>query len=303
MTQVPLVYILIPVHNRQATTLACLATLNQNGDLSRYRVIVIDDGSTDGTAEAIQRTYPTVVVLRGDGQLWWTGAITMGMEYAYHREADYFIWLNDDTLPQAEAITKMVSACGTAPCQIISAQCYADDSFSQPTYGGRRRKYLSLEFLAAAPDQYLPCDLCSGNLVCLPRSVVDTIGYPPDDRAPHLWGDVIYTWTARQAGFQIKVLGAAMAISPPNPMETGWATSSLPMARHWQLLRSPKSSIYPPAYWFYCRQLYGHAGPWVFVTVYLKLVGFTILRWVMPLPWLNQLKQTLDRIAGGARKL
>lgn len=302
MTQIPFVYILIPVHNRQAVTLACLATLDRNGDLDRYRIVVIDDGSTDGTAEAIQRIYPTVTVLRGDGQLWWTGAIATGMEYAYHQGTDYFIWLNDDTLPQPDAITKMVSACAAAPNQVISAQCYADESFSQPTYGGRRRKHFSLEFLAATPDQCLTCDLCSGNLVCLPRSVVDTTGYPPAQQAPHLWGDVVYTWTARQAGFQIRVLGAAMAICPPNPVETGWASSLLPMARRWQLLRSPKSSIYPPAYWFYCRQLYGYAGLWVFLTVYLKLVGFTVLRWVIPLPWLNQLKQTLDRVTDGARK-
>jgi GT2 family glycosyltransferase len=54
------VYILIPVHNRKAITLTCLATLQRHGDLDRYQVVVIDDGSTDGTAEAIQTSFPSL---------------------------------------------------------------------------------------------------------------------------------------------------------------------------------------------------------------------------------------------------
>jgi glycosyltransferase involved in cell wall biosynthesis len=47
------VFILIPVHNRKTITLACLEALEKNSDLERYQVVVIDDGSTDGTGQAI----------------------------------------------------------------------------------------------------------------------------------------------------------------------------------------------------------------------------------------------------------
>jgi GT2 family glycosyltransferase len=69
------IFIIIPVHNRKQITLNCLKSLSKNGDLGRYHVVVVDDGSTDGTAEAIQALYPDIVVLHGDGNLWWTGAI------------------------------------------------------------------------------------------------------------------------------------------------------------------------------------------------------------------------------------
>ncbi|MFP3345185.1 glycosyltransferase, partial [Halomonas sp. SIMBA_159] len=85
---------IIPVHNRKNITLKCLETLKQCGDLDRYYTIVVDDGSTDGTSEAITNLYPEVTILTGDGNLWWTGAIRKGMEYAYERGAEYFIWLN-----------------------------------------------------------------------------------------------------------------------------------------------------------------------------------------------------------------
>jgi GT2 family glycosyltransferase len=290
MTQLPSVYILIPVHNRKTITLTCLETLQHHGDLDRYKVVVIDDGSTDGTAEAIQVSFPQVIILKGDGHLWWTGAITLGMEYAYQQEANYFIWLNDDTLPDSATLSYLVSACASSSRRIVTAQCYADYSYSQPTYGGRLVGGCKLETLAARPGQTCLCDVCSGNLVCLPRSLVDTIGYPPSLQTPQAWGDVVYTWWATKAGFTIHVLGDATAICPNNPLEEGWSLSRIPMKQRWQMLTSPKSSIYPLSYWFYCNQVYDWKGGILFIQVYLKLISFTFLRWIVPLPWLKSLK-------------
>lgn len=284
------VFVLIPAHNRRIITLACLHMLSQNGDIERCQVVVIDDGSTDGTADAIKAQYPSVQLLRGDGNLWWTGAISKGMEYAHQQGADYFIWLNDDTLPAPQTLNLMIATCAAAPRRIVTAQCYADQDLTEPTYGGRLIQGLSLQFLAAQPEDVLDCDVCSGNLVCLPRSVVKTIGYPPARQAPQTWGDVVYTWQAKQAGFEITVLGAAIALCSTNPLEEGWSSSDIPMWRRWQMLSLPKSSIYPPAYWYYCRQVYGLWGMFRFVEVYLKLLLFTVMRLVVPLSWIVMLK-------------
>lgn len=293
MTQ-PLVYILIPAHNRKLITLKCLDTLSQNQDLERYQTIVIDDGSTDGTADAVAVQYPQVQILQGDGNLWWTGAIAKGMQYAYQQGADYFIWLNDDTLPAPQTLSLMVAFCEAAPRRVVTAQCYADKSLTDPTYGGRRVKGFSLQFLVAQLDQVLTCDVCSGNLVCMPRAVIDDIGYPPAQRAPQTWADVVYTWTAKQAGFEIWVLGAAIAICAHNPIEEGWSSSNISMWQRWQMLRTPKSSIYPQAYWFYCYQVYGRWGVFLFAEAYLKLLAFTVLRLVLPLSWVKAVKQWKD---------
>src|SRR5688572_16741369 len=89
------VYLIIPAYNRRAVTLSCLAALSEAGDLARNHVVVVDDGSTDGTSEAIRSQYPDVHVLPGSGELWWTGAIVLGMRYALAEGAQQIVWLKD----------------------------------------------------------------------------------------------------------------------------------------------------------------------------------------------------------------
>ena len=74
------IYILIPVHNNRDTTLKCLELLSKQ-TFHDFTVTVTDDGSTDGTYGAICEQFPQVTVLRGDGDLWWTGAINMALEH------------------------------------------------------------------------------------------------------------------------------------------------------------------------------------------------------------------------------
>jgi len=288
------VYIIIPVHNRKNITLACLENLQTIGELEKYKVVVVDDGSTDGTADAIYSLYPTVTVLRGDGNLWWTGAIYKGMEFAYQCGADYFIWLNDDTFPTFNTIPSMVAACSQNPNRLVTAQCYANSNLTNPTYGGQIKKFLSLKLIYTPLGQESECDCMSGNLVCLPRSVVDKIGYPPSKKLPHTLADVVYTWQAKKADFYLEVLGDATAVCQFNPLEEGWSTSPILMGDRWRLMTSLKSNLYPPSYWNYCKSFYGLLGIIPFFRVYINLVAFTILRLLFPLSLIKKLKQLKD---------
>ncbi|WP_017296819.1 glycosyltransferase family 2 protein [Nodosilinea nodulosa] len=290
MTPSSSIYILIPVHNRRATTLTCLDALHRNGDMEQYRVVVIDDGSTDGTAEAIRSTYPAVTVLSGDGTLWWTGAIKQGMQYAYAKGASHFVWLNDDTLPAEGAISLLIAACYKDAQKIVAAQCYSPTNYKIPTYSGQVKRFLSLQLLFVPEGKEKSCDCMSGNLVCLPRSVVDQIDYPPSHKLPQCLADVVYTWEAKKAGYSLKVLGDAKALCEFNSLEQNWSSSPMPIWHQWQRLTTPKSNLYPPAYWHYCISFYGLLAPLAFTSIYFKLLLFTLARWLLPISHLKKLK-------------
>lgn len=291
-----LVYIIIPVHNRQEITFTCLNQLKELGYLQKYQIVVVDDGSTDGTPELVARHFPEVQILFGDGNLWWTGAVVKGMQYAHSQGAEYLIWLNDDTLPSSGTIPLMLDDCFHHPNHIISAQCYSSSNLQHPTYGGHKKYLLSSKLVFTPPDKVAEVDFLSGNLVCFPRSVIDTIGYPPCQNLPHCLADIAYTWQAKIAGYKLKVIGSATAVCSFNPFEEGWTSSPIPMRTRWKQLSTLKSNMYPPAFWFFCRKTYGLFAAVVFIRMYSNLLLFTVLRAIFPNQILKKIKFAKDTL-------
>lgn len=284
------VYVIIPVHNRKATTLKCLETLRQNGDLDQYHVIVVDDGSTDGTSEAISKQYPDVIILYGDGNLWWTGAINWGMRYAYEQGAKYIIWLNDDTIPLQGSISVLVQQCHKLKPCILSGQAYESADLQVKTYGGQRRRQWKHYAVHADFNEILNCDSICGNLVCLPRDVIENLGYLPSENLPHYQADVVYTWQAKCSGYRIAIVGKAISICPFNSSEPGWLLSNENLKQIWASFSSPKSPFYFRGYKHFCLSIWGRLGILIFVQPYLRLILISFIKWIFPKRLLQKFK-------------
>jgi GT2 family glycosyltransferase len=277
------VYITIPVHNRKETTLKCLETLKQNGDLDKYYVIVIDDGSTDGTSEAIQSLYPDVIILTGDGNLWWTGAIKKGMEYAYEKGADYFIWLNDDCYPQKQAISKLLKVCQSNSQFIAGGKCLDPNDFT-PTYGGILTKNNHIKEAQSLSDEtFTKCDALNGNFACISKQVVQNIGYPDSVKFPHHFGDFVYTNKAKKRGYILFLCNEINAFCKNNNPLVSWIFPDRPLIEYWQDYFKPNS----PHYWkielLAYKELLDWFGIWGYF--YQKHIKFWIIYlFIYPLP-------------------
>ena len=91
-------HVLIPVFNRLPLTIRCLESLLAQTDQG-MDIVLIDDGSTDGTSEVIRKRFPIVQILSGNGSLWWTGAVNLGIRHVLSSAApdDYVLLVNNDT--------------------------------------------------------------------------------------------------------------------------------------------------------------------------------------------------------------
>lgn len=280
------VFVIVPVHNRKATTLACLENLQKSGAIARYHILVVDDGSTDGTTAAIHAHYPDVTVLSGDGDLWWTGAMHQGMTYADEQGAKVFIWLNDDCIPAEQTLPLLVDFVQQHPTAIAAAACYAANTglLVETGFRGRQR-------LTAQPGETIAVAGISGYCVAIPVAVFERIGPPDLKHSPHYAGDSIYTLRATKAGFSAFILGSAPAtLLDEDP--------SIHSFRHYyQTVKSPswnqlflnkKSPYHLPAQFFYYREKYGFL---VGTALFLAKSLLWLLQWSQ-----LQLRDTLNRM-------
>lgn len=128
---------MIPVHNRCELTRACLASLVEQ-DSHDFTIVVVDDGSTDGTSEMIRTQYPDTVLLQGDGSLWWVGAVNMGIRYVLGvcQPEDYILVLNDDLVVAPTYIRSLTEMAVTHPKTIIGSLETSQDSLEVIKNGG-----------------------------------------------------------------------------------------------------------------------------------------------------------------------
>jgi GT2 family glycosyltransferase len=120
----PRIHVFLPVHNRRATTekfVRCLLAQSY----TNWHLLLIDDGSTDNTADMVRTLVSSATVLRGEGDWWWAGALHQGYEWLRRAELpvdDLVLINNDDTEFDSDFLTNAVAA--MKPRSLLVAQAY-----------------------------------------------------------------------------------------------------------------------------------------------------------------------------------
>ncbi|MBU6120463.1 glycosyltransferase family 2 protein [Hymenobacter siberiensis] len=203
-----MLYVVIPVFNRKQYTRDCLLSLRQQ-TRADFRVVVVDDGSTDGTAQMLAQEFPEVEVVTGNGQLFWTAGVNAGIRRALALKATCVMTMNNDVLALPNFMAQMLAAAERHPTALLGP-LELDVSTGEPVYGGERldwrtntRRDLLTELAPAERHGLHPVTYLPGRGLLVPLAVIEAIGLFDEQRLPHYLADFDYTSVARRHGFPV----------------------------------------------------------------------------------------------------
>jgi GT2 family glycosyltransferase len=208
--------ILIPVFNNLPYTQTCLQNitgiLDKDETRHVFEVIVIDDGSTDGTKDWVTRNYKHIHLLEGYASLWWSGGINMGAKYAIEKvKADYVLLWNNDIEIRDDYFSVLLKVCTEYDDSVlIGSKVYANmEKKIVWTMGGVFNPitgYTGMKAYMAndAEDYQVPseADWLTGMGTLVPARVIRETGYWDAVNFPQYHGDTEYTYRAKLHGFR-----------------------------------------------------------------------------------------------------
>lgn len=283
--------IIIPTFNRRVTAISALRNIFENIPLN-HQVIVIDAGSSDGTAAAIKNDFPQAILLQGNSSMWWAAATNLGIRKSQELGCDYVLTYNDDNVATPGLFNNLASAARSAPNSIISAVCCYLTGPDTVFFAGRMRAKGSDRFFYLDHDVPLSTlgkglrrvDLLHGMCTVFPMAVFDTVGLFNEQHFPQMFGDDDLLLRASRAGFPLQVALEAVVLNDRsktgiNPYDRRLGPSGII-----QLLVSRKSTFQIAArtrfLWRYRRNCFFFCKTWIFD--YLRLFIVVTARWVLP---------------------
>jgi GT2 family glycosyltransferase len=199
------VAIIVPVHNRLEHTRRLLAQLRES-EHDEALVVVVDDGSTDGTAEYLGAHEQDVVVVPGSGDLWWSGSANAGCAHALEHGAQVLILFNNDNTGMSancvDELARAVDETGGCVGSVVlfsgtNRVLNAGGNLVWPSRGPELRE----------PDtRYEPepraveCDWLAGMSLAFPSQLFTVLSGFDADTFPQYYGDADFTLRARRSG-------------------------------------------------------------------------------------------------------
>jgi GT2 family glycosyltransferase len=212
----PRVDVVVLAYNHQADTLECLASLSLL-TYPNHRVLVVDNGSSDGTADAIRARFPQVQVLHLEQNVGFQGGANFGLQSSLDAGTDYIFLLSNDTTVQPDILDELMKCADPADVGLLAPKIYY---FSEPqriwSVGGDCHP-LTLEMTRKGDNQLdlgqwaqvQERDFLVGCALLFKRSLLETIGLFDTGFYPAYYEDVDLCMRARQAQFRLLLVPSA----------------------------------------------------------------------------------------------
>lgn len=278
--------VLLTSFNRCGKTISCLNALSASKrdaqqsaatlPLASLNIYLVDDGSTDGTAEQVRQLHPGVRLITG-GDLYWCRGMHRAFEAALADRYDAYLWLNDDTELRPQALGSLLHCLAELQQTHGRGQIVVGSTFDpvqgRLSYGGERQasRWLPLTLSLIAPtDRPQRIDSMNGNIVLIDAAAAARVGNL-DPRFAHAMGDTDYGLRAKRLGVGLWLAPGTQGTCHLNPVDGTFHDRSLSLSQRWQLMRSRKGL--PWRSWLQLtRRHTGWAWPLFFAWPYVRLV-------------------------------
>lgn len=217
------VEIVTPVFNRKTETIQWLKSLKRLDTTGfEYHVIVVDDGSTDGLAAVLGSDFPEVEVIKGNGELWFTGGTNKGIEAALKHDPDYIITCNNDTIFHDRSVRNLI-ACAERNERSVVGPLLLNWDQPHKIFQVAPKWYLSQggfrhwrhQTVWTVPDHEFEVEIIVGNCVLFPVQAIREAGLMDENRFMQ-YGDAEYTPRMRKMGWKLLIDPSSYIFCKPN---------------------------------------------------------------------------------------
>lgn len=208
--------VLIPVFNHLEFTKKCLQNLDSmlkaSAVESHFPIVIVDDGSSDGTSDWIRKHFPKIELLQGTGNLWWSGGINKGARHALEKmKCDYvLLWNNDIQVDESYFLNCLKLIDSYDEGTILGSKIYANTErstiWSMGGYfnprNGKTGMHAYMVPESSIYQQAREVDWITGMGTVVPAHIIKTIGYWDAENFPQYHGDTEFTYRAKLNGFR-----------------------------------------------------------------------------------------------------
>lgn len=198
----PKIYILVPTHNRILLLKSFVSQL-KGQTYQNFQVILVDDGSSDGSAQYVKTELPSSVVIRGDGNLWWGGSLHAGykkIKSLKPQPEDLVLIINDDTHFDSSYLENGRRFLENKGRVLLGSMSY-DSISGKISDPGVQWNWETGDFKSVQDVSEINC-LSTRGLFLKAKDFLDLGGFHPI-LLPHYFSDYEYTVRAHNRGFQL----------------------------------------------------------------------------------------------------
>ena len=180
----PLLTIIVLTWNNFQDTAECLHSLREL-DYPCYNVVLVDNGSTDGSIQKLQSIFPEVKIIKNAENLGYAGGNNIGIEYALSKDVDYIILLNNDTIVDASLAGELVRvSCETANLGILGCVNYYYNDRKRIQFSGGMFNWKTGNIIDTTRHKIdegqfqllKEVDTVAGSCLFLPTTVIKSVG-------------------------------------------------------------------------------------------------------------------------------